>query len=653
MTDHNAQPIEGATGHEPGAARGVPLVTAALVTANVGYYLYQGLNGNPWIDPSADQLLAWGGNAAMLTLTGDSWRLLSSVFVHGGLMHLVMNMYMLLILGSLAERRFGRIGLLMLFLAGGIVASCTSTWWQSLHTMGTDLLGRPFVRMVVGVGASGAIMAVAGALLAAHAVKSWYSSDHRSLAEAGFGKELGQVVAINLGMGFLMPGVDNAAHLGGVVAGLLMGASLQYVAELASTLIEMVSRVAIPAALAALCVAGLLHGSDWAEMRELRGLRDEQQAGESRANAEQQRVDAQKQAAESERNALPPPVSDEEARGRVIPFGESGTSFALSADGKTAYAVDHYQNKIQVIDLQRGAVVQSIAGPKAVIKGNCMDIFCGDPAAADIALLRQRPAALVSSMQKNAVVLIDLAAGQVSKTIAVGKSPNAILLSADDKRAYVHNVFDDTISVVDVDSAAVVQTLALPKEARSGSRPGHRLPMWLNADGTRLWVAFSEGAAGRQLSFDTATLKPVDSQEMSEVPDSVVRLSDSDGSVMALMADGVRVVHDGSTEGQPAWPFCTRIQPMQSAVSRAAGQPSRVAIADYRGYNGQDSLIHVANLQTSVTLGQYPVAGVAMKVQFSEDGSHVYAVTNGGSFVDIDTRKRLADRDDTPLLCSR
>ena len=92
---------------------------------------------------------------------------------------------------------------------------------------------------------------------------------------------------------------------------------------------------------------------------------------------------------------------------------------------------------------------------------------------------------------------------------------------------------------------------------------------------------------------------------------------------------------------------------MHFAASRPAKLSEYVAIADYRGYNGEDSMVHVANLRTSVTIGRYPIPGVAMKLMMSADGSRVYAVTNGGEFVVLDTRQRLGSRESGELLCSR
>jgi rhomboid protease GluP len=272
MQDQQARPDAAAP--QP-TARAFGLVTLALVIINVGIYLYQGLTGGAWIDPSPEQLLSWGGNTAMLTLTGDAWRLATSVFVHGGLMHLLMNMYMLFLLGSLAEIDFGRLGLLLIFVAGGVAASCASAWWQSSHTLSSDSLGRPIVSLTVSVGASGAIMAIAGALLATHGFHALFGS-HDSPSEAGLGKELLKVVAINVGMGLLLPGVDNAAHIGGVLAGLAMGAAIHFAVKSGGPMLAAAARIAVPPLIGTVVAYALLHAGDWSDLREVRQLHDEQ-----------------------------------------------------------------------------------------------------------------------------------------------------------------------------------------------------------------------------------------------------------------------------------------------------------------------------------------------------------------------------------------
>lgn len=91
----------------PDAPRPGFAVTLALIALNVGMFLFLAVGqGLSWTEPSNVELTRWGANVSALTLTGDTWRLLSSMFLHGGIVHLLMNMYMLLVLGLVAEARF-------------------------------------------------------------------------------------------------------------------------------------------------------------------------------------------------------------------------------------------------------------------------------------------------------------------------------------------------------------------------------------------------------------------------------------------------------------------------------------------------------------------------------------------------------------------
>lgn len=188
--------------------------TIGLVLANLIVYVWMGASGVSWTEPDPEQLVSWGANLAPFTLGGESWRLLSSMFVHGGAMHLLLNMYMLLLIGPLAQKRFGGIGFLAIYLATGLTAGLVSAWWYGTHPV-TNLLMQSSIRLVASVGASGALMGLAGALCVA------------GLSDADMGgsqgKALAQVVLLNLGMGFMVSGVDQACHIGGLLAGLPLG----------------------------------------------------------------------------------------------------------------------------------------------------------------------------------------------------------------------------------------------------------------------------------------------------------------------------------------------------------------------------------------------------------------------------------------------
>src|SRR5438093_1498249 len=128
-----------------------PIITWALASACVIVFLLMIADGASVFEPSADQVLAWGGDFGPATLGNDWWRLVTATFVHFGLLHLALNMWCLVTLGPIAERVFGRGSFLLLYLLSGIAGSTTS------------LLVHP---LIVGAGASGAIFGVAGAVVA-------------------------------------------------------------------------------------------------------------------------------------------------------------------------------------------------------------------------------------------------------------------------------------------------------------------------------------------------------------------------------------------------------------------------------------------------------------------------------------------------------
>lgn len=206
-----------------------PWPTAILIGINILLYLLVAIDGGSFIDFESAVLSDWGGNLSVLSLTGDYWRLFTNMFLHGGLMHLLANMYMLLIVGPLAERRFGRVGMLVVYLVGGIWASFSSAAWNAFNLFETQpghgafgLGGQVVVKLIVSIGASGAIMALCGGLLASALV----SRQHAPSANSMLFKSLIQVVAINIVLGLLVPGIDQLAHLGGLAAGFALGLAI-------------------------------------------------------------------------------------------------------------------------------------------------------------------------------------------------------------------------------------------------------------------------------------------------------------------------------------------------------------------------------------------------------------------------------------------
>lgn len=233
-----------ATPVEPPRRNHPMLLPVALIAINVAVWLWNIAQGVSWLSPQTADLQNWGGNIALLTLTEQPWRLFTSMFLHAGVMHLFFNMYFLFQIGPLLVLRKGSIGFAIVYLCGGLLASASSAWWQTHRMFAQGVApiagGLPPIKLIVSVGASGAIMAVTGAL-ACSLVMSHYRARagarrHTEVIamERQLTLSLLQVIGVNVLMGFFIAGLDQAAHIGGLLAGALLGCVLPDVASRAT-----------------------------------------------------------------------------------------------------------------------------------------------------------------------------------------------------------------------------------------------------------------------------------------------------------------------------------------------------------------------------------------------------------------------------------
>jgi membrane associated rhomboid family serine protease len=215
------------------AAPGVP-VTRAFITLNVLIFMAMvavsgsygqeaealndtGLLGVLLGGFSIPQLQAWGANTAPLTVGpagawGEPWRLMSSAFLHGNLLHIGMNLLVLRQLGDTAERLFGSRAYAAVYLLSALAGSVASLGWHALQNP-----------LAVSVGASGAVFGVMGATLgfALARKEAVPRRVYKALLSSGL-----WFAGINIAFGLSMSMVDNAAHIGGLLAGVLSGAAL-------------------------------------------------------------------------------------------------------------------------------------------------------------------------------------------------------------------------------------------------------------------------------------------------------------------------------------------------------------------------------------------------------------------------------------------
>jgi rhomboid protease GluP len=184
-------------------------VTSALIISNVlvaGAMLVFGAG----LGHSSNSIqMEWGANFGPATKDGEWWRLGAAMFLHFGALHLAMNMFALWDSGRLVERAFGPVRFAMIYVASGLTGNLLSLIVQG-------------DRAISG-GASGAIFGVYGAFLA------FLLTERRRLHPSDFKLMFwGAAIfsAVTLALGALIPGIDNAAHLGGLVAGTMAGVIL-------------------------------------------------------------------------------------------------------------------------------------------------------------------------------------------------------------------------------------------------------------------------------------------------------------------------------------------------------------------------------------------------------------------------------------------
>ncbi len=173
------------------------VVTKILIILNIITFLAMYLLGNGSLDTIT--LLTFGASYGPLIKAGQIYRLLTCSFLHIGLMHLAFNMYALWIVGNEVEKVMGKAKFIVIYLASAISGSLLSACLTDAIT----------------AGASGAIFGLFGSML-------YFGYYYRLYIGDSIIKQIGPVIILNLALGFLIPGIDIAGHIGGLVGGFLI-----------------------------------------------------------------------------------------------------------------------------------------------------------------------------------------------------------------------------------------------------------------------------------------------------------------------------------------------------------------------------------------------------------------------------------------------
>ena len=171
------------------------IITKVLIAINIAMYLLSLIIS----DNFTASLIFLGANNRSLVLSGEFYRLLASAFLHGSILHLVVNMYSLWIIGSQVETYIGKVKYLIIYLLSALMGNVFSI---------------VFLENSLSVGASGAIFGLMGALL-------YFGYHYRLYLSNALTGQLIPIIILNLTLGFISTGIDNAAHIGGLIGGYL------------------------------------------------------------------------------------------------------------------------------------------------------------------------------------------------------------------------------------------------------------------------------------------------------------------------------------------------------------------------------------------------------------------------------------------------
>lgn len=174
-------------------------VTIGLIIINVAVFLYSAYLSGSLMDINVYVLYALGAKENIAIASGEYYRLITAAFLHGGLIHLLFNMYALNALGGLIDRTFGTLRYIIIYLFSAITSSLLSFYMS-------DSLS---------IGASGAIFGLMGAALI-------FGLREKNRIGRDFLTNILSVVGINIFIGLTQSNIDNFGHIGGLIGGLII-----------------------------------------------------------------------------------------------------------------------------------------------------------------------------------------------------------------------------------------------------------------------------------------------------------------------------------------------------------------------------------------------------------------------------------------------
>lgn len=174
-----------------------PVITYGLIVINVMVYLFLALYGGEYFYSLCDNRDA--------VLSGQVYRMISSMFVHADIVHLLFNMYALYILGPQVERYYGKLKFTLIYFISGLMGSVFSLVFMSSNTYS--------------MGASGAIFGLLGSI-------AYFTYYYRATLQGLLRSQIVPVILLNLSLGLFISGIDMMGHVGGLIGGILISMAI-------------------------------------------------------------------------------------------------------------------------------------------------------------------------------------------------------------------------------------------------------------------------------------------------------------------------------------------------------------------------------------------------------------------------------------------
>ena len=182
-------------------AKKKPIITYSIIAINIIVFILMYLFGSG--STHVGTLLKFGANYGVLVRLGQYYRLLTCAFLHIGLVHLLLNSYALYVIGPQVESFYGKTKYTIIYIMSAIFGSLLSILFSD----------------GISAGASGAIFGLLGATL-------YFGYHYRVYLDGVLKSQIIPLIVMNLALGFILNGIDNAAHIGGLIGGILVSMAL-------------------------------------------------------------------------------------------------------------------------------------------------------------------------------------------------------------------------------------------------------------------------------------------------------------------------------------------------------------------------------------------------------------------------------------------